>query len=181
MKISHPMFAGLAVATLGLTACQQAAAPPANDTASTETSASGANANGVVREEVVPVTPPAPAAIQTQPGPDGIQFALLKAAVTGDILTVTVNCTSEKNEWAYLKFDEISVIDDATSQRIGVLKDNAGAWMGSPLSGSKDRIGVSCSPNGVIWAKFPAPPATSPTVSINFPGVAPFDGVTVAR
>lgn len=180
MRVSRPRFAALAATALGLAACQQDAAPPANETAATETAAPAANSNGVVRDEVVPVTPPAPTAIQTQPGTDGIQFALLKAAVTGDILTVTVNCTSEKNKWAYLKFDEISVIDDTTSQRIGVLKDNAGAWMGSPLSG-KDRIGVNCSPNGVIWAKFPAPPATSPTVSINLPGVAPFDGVTVAR
>ncbi|WP_332818768.1 hypothetical protein [Sphingopyxis sp.] len=180
MTISRAMLAGLTATALGLTACQQAASPPANEKAATETAAPGASGSGVVRDEVVPEAPPAPTAIQTQPGPDGIQFALLKAAVTGDILTVTVNCTSEKNQWAYLKFDEISIIDDTTSQRIGVLKDNAGAWMGSPLNG-KDRIGLNCSPNGVIWAKFPAPPATSPTVSINLPGVAPFDGVTVAR
>ncbi|NIJ36506.1 hypothetical protein FHR22_001155 [Sphingopyxis panaciterrae] len=180
MIISRSLLAGLAVTALGLTACQQDAAPAADETAATGTAASGERSNGVVREEVVPAAPPALPAIQTQPGPDGIQFALLKAAVTGDILTVTVNCTSEKSKWAYLKLDEISVIDDTTSQRIGVLKDNGGAWMGSPLNG-KDRIGLNCSPNGVIWAKFPAPPASSPTVSINFPGVAPFDGVTVAR
>ncbi|WP_447762216.1 hypothetical protein [Sphingopyxis panaciterrae] len=180
MTISRSMLAGLAVATFGLAACQQDAAPPADQAAAPETAAPGTSGNGVVRDEIVPEAPPAPTAIQTQPGSDGTQFALLKAAVTGDILTVTVNCTSEKNKWAYMNFDEISVIDDTTSQRIGVLKDNAGAWMGSPLSG-KDRIGLNCSPNGVIWVKFPAPPATSPTVSINLPGVAPFDGVTVAR
>jgi hypothetical protein len=34
---------------------------------------------------------------------------------------------------------------------------------------------------GIFWVKFPAPPATSKTVSLNLPKTAPFDGVPVTR
>ncbi len=78
------------------------------------------------------------------------------------------------------------MIDDATSQRIGVLKDNEGNAMVSNLNRSSspenDNMMVDCtSKPGVMWAKFSAPPATSPTVSISLPGVAPFDGIPVQR
>lgn len=180
MNISRVALALAAASGMTLSACQQASAPTADEKLAGEASAPAATGNGVMREEAVPAATSSPAAIQSQPGPEGITFDLLKVAVTGDILTVTVNCKAEKNAWAYMKFEEISVIDDTTSQRIGVLKDNAGAWMGSPLAG-KDRIGLKCSPNGILWVKFPAPPAGSKTVSINLPGVAPFDGVPVTR
>ena len=124
---------------------------------------------------------PAQAAIQSQPGPDGSQVDLLKVAVTGDILTVTARCSSdERINSASMKIADISVIDDATAQRISVLKDNAGNWLVSRPTGSNMMISCETKP-GVFWAKFPAPPATSKTVSINFPETAPFDGVPVTR
>jgi len=139
---------------------------------------------GVTRDMVAaPAAPPAPvqAAIQSQPGPGGSQVDLLKVAVTGDILTVTLRCSSdERINTESFKVTDISVIDDATSQRIGVLKDNAGNWMASNVSGSSMMVGCESKP-GVLWAKFPAPPPTSQTVSITLPQVAPFDGVPVTR
>lgn len=154
-----------------------------------------AESGGVTREamkseepEGPPVTPmPAATVIQSQPGPDGSQVDLLSVKVTGDILTVTLRCSSqEKHNRESLRVNQISVIDDATSQRIGVLKDNEGGAMVSNLSRSSnsdyDTMGVDCtSKPGVMWAKFAAPPATSKTVSINFPNIAPFDGIAVQR
>lgn len=150
---------------------------------------------GVTREAVKtgepegpPVTPmPAATVIQSQPGPDGSQVDLLSVKVTGDILTVTLRCSSaEKHNRESLRVNQISVIDDTTSQRIGVLRDNEGGAMVSNLSRSShsdyDTMGVDCtSKPGVMWAKFAAPPATSKTVSINFPNIAPFDGIAVQR
>ena len=161
---------------LGLSACN------ARDTADT----AEAEPTGVTREEVAPAAPPVtpmPAAtvIQSQPGPEGSQVDLLKVAVTGDILTVTLRCSSAAQfKSRSLDIRQISVIDDATSQRIGVLKDDSGNWMASNSKG--DFMSADCTKEpGVIWAKFPAPPATSKTVSINLPEVAPFDGVPVTR
>jgi hypothetical protein len=157
------------------------------DTAQGQNSASREpTPSGVTREEVPPPEPAAaPMApqtvIQSQPGPDGSQLDLVKVAVTGDILTVTLRCSSDQRiNTESFKLDDIGVVDDATAQRIGVLKDNNGNWLASNPSGNSIQVGCEAKP-GVLWAKFPAPPATSKTVSITLPEVAPFDGVPVTR
>ncbi len=135
-------------------------------------------------ETAPPAAPPAPAAlavIQTQPGPGGAQVALNKVAVTGDVLTVQLTYTGEGGTHS-IDLDQISVIDDATSQQLGILKDNQGKWLAAPIGSSADRASINLyeSP-AILWFKLPAPPATSRTVSINIPEVAPFDGVPVTR
>lgn len=149
-------------------------------------------AQGVVRTETPVADAPAPRApdvvvIQSQPGPEGAQVDLLKVAVTGDILTVTLRCSSDRNvNSENFKIANISVVEDATSQRLSVLRDNAGTAMVSDFNRGSTRdtdlLSAHCTTRpGIIWAKFPAPAATSPTVSINFPGVATFDGIPVTR
>jgi len=168
-------------ALVALAACQQspasneAAAAPAPDTAP-----------GVAREEVqpspTPVAAPVAAAIQTQPGPKGNSVALNRVAVTGDILTVSMTVSGSTDCCVHVRVEDVSVIDDATSQRISVLKDNSGKWMAAPLeSDSRSVTPDSYQSPSVLWFKFPAPPATSRTVSITVPGVAPFDAVPVTR
>lgn len=148
-----------------------------------------AGATGVAREAVPAPTPsatPAPtpvAAIQTQPGPNNYQVALNRVAVTGDVLTVALTYSGGKC-CTYPKLDEVSVIDDATAQRLSVLKDNSGKWMASPMDFRGDRLAIGLGGNDSprqVWFKFPAPPATSKTVSIALPEVAPFDAVPVTR
>ena len=181
------MFTLAGAAALALAACTAREKPTQDGTADTP-------AGGVTRQEAKaepdtpPVTPmPAATVIQSQPGPDGSQVDLLSVKVTGDILTVAMRCSSpERYNRESIRVAQISVIDDATSQRIGVLKDNEGNAMVSNLvrssSPDNDNMMVDCtSKPGVMWAKFPAPPATSTTVSINLPGVAPFDGIPVQR
>lgn len=173
----------IAFAAFPLAACDGPKGPATPEPGATFNASPGAVVN---REEVKPaeppVTPMAPVTvIQSQPGPDGSQVDLLKVAVTGDVLTVTLRCTGpEKYNSKSMALDKISVIDDATAQRIGVLKDNDGKWLASNVSGNY--LGTACEAKpSIFWAKFPAPPATSKTVSINFPEIAPFDGVPVTR
>ena len=183
----------LAVPLLTLAACNapegasgNATAPEAAATGSADADAGSADAGGVTREVAEPEAPaftPMAAAtpIQTQAGPDGSQLDLLTVKVTGDILTVTVRCSSaDKVNTESINLEGVSVIDDATAQRIGVLKDNDGKWLASAVSGNSSMVSCEQKP-GVFWAKFPAPPATSKTVSINLPAAAPFDGVPVTR
>ncbi len=164
-----------ATAALALAACTTR---DENNTADTDAT--------VVREEVAAPTPsptpaPAAAAIQTQPGPEGNSVALNKVAVTGDILTVTTTF-SGGTCCVHLPVAQVSVIDDATSQRISVLKDNAGQFMAAPLETDERSVSpADYDKPSVVWFKFPAPPATSTTVSIAIPGVAPFDAVPVTR
>ena len=129
-------------------------------------------------------TSPAAAVIQTQPGPDGLSVDLNKVAVIGEVLTVqvTVRGGADGTASLFMDNDQISVIDDTTAQRYSLLKDSTGTVMASPV-GKDGRIGgfVSAGKSKVFWFKFPAPPATSPTVSINLPNVGPFDGAPVTR
>lgn len=174
--------------TLAVAGCGDGAST--NDAAAPETASveEAPGEGGVTRTEVAaPAPPPAPtpppAAIQVQPGDRNAQVALQRVQVVGDVMTVQMTYTgADSFGFAVMPIEEISVIDDATSQRLGVLKDNAGKALASPLNsdGTNIRINVQPTPT-VVWAKFPAPPATSPTVSINFPTVAPFDGVPVQR
>lgn len=172
---------GLAIPLLA--ACQVAddKAQTSNNADATET-ATAEPPTPVVVEQVQPA--PALPVIATQPGPDGVNVDLNKVAVTGDVLTVqaTVKAGVDDGVSLYMSNDEISVIDDATAQRYSLLKDNSGKVLASPVSGDR-RIGdyVSRGKTKVFWFKFPAPPATSKTVSINLPNVAPFDGVAVTR
>lgn len=159
---------------------------PADQSANTEAARPEPVTTGVTRDEVAaapaPVATAAPAAIQTQPGPKGAQVSLNKVAVTGDIMTVALSY-SGGDCCAYTPVDKVSAIDDATSQRLGVLKDNAGNWMAAPLfsNNSEIRVDKSTDSPAQVWFKFPAPPATSKTVSITIPDVAPFDAVPVVR
>lgn len=178
------MRSALMLAPLLLVACDVRDDAATNDTAAPATESAG----GVTRKTVEPSPSPAAfqpvqtAVIQSQPGPRGARVDLTRVAVTGDVLTVQVGISSPEGHSVTMDLDEVSVVDDATSQRYGVLKDGSGQWMASPMSGT-DMVSeyVSEGTTEVFWFKFPAPPAGSPTVSINLPGVGPFDGVPVTR
>lgn len=175
------VLTGLAACTLlAVVACGK----PAGD-ATTSAPPSATGQGTVARTESLPSEKPAPpppqAVIQTEQGPKGAQVALNKVKVTGDVMTVQLTYTGGPGV-PQVKLSDVSLIDDTTAQRIGVLKDNDGKWLASPLSGNGDSLSINLfeSP-AIVWFKFPAPPATSKTVSINIPDVVPFDGVPVTR
>ena len=178
------------VALVLLASCGQAGPNENSDAATgdaTPIAVDPASTTGsVVRDTAQPASAPAPVAppIQTQQGPDGVRVDLTRAAVTGDILTVQLAYIAPGDESFsdYFPAEEVSVIDDATSQRYGILKDQSGAWLAAPLFVTKNiRPSAQKGETAIVWMKFPAPPATSPTVSVNIPKVGPFDGVPVSR
>ena len=176
-------------AALALAAC--GAEPEPTGTEAVDAAAEAAAAQAQPSPLAAAPTPEAPAAppvaaIQTNAGPDGTQVSLTRARVTGNVLTVELSYRPPGNatEHVYLDVEEVSVIDDTTSQRYGVLRDGSNQWMAAPLqSTGGDRLHTPLRDGrpAIVWFKFPAPPATSPTVSINVPNVGPFDGVTVQR
>lgn len=175
-------WAALGAAAVALAACSVKEEPEAQPTAAAEQTGGA----GVTREEVPAPTPTASpmqlAAIQTQPGPKGNTVALNRASVTGDILTVSMTFTGSGDCCVHIPVDDVSIIDDATSQRSSVLKDNNGKWMASPLGNGGKNVDVSeYRGTSQVWFKFPAPPATSRTISVAIPGAAPFDAVPVTR
>lgn len=175
----------LFVAAILLASCTQPT-PPA-ETANTPAATSPAPE---ATNPTIAQSAPAPASTSTpiasQPGPQGSQWDLTKAAVTGNLLTVQflVKPAADKNLFFIdQKIEDVSVVDDATSQRYSILKDDTGKPMASPVAptGRVLRLEIDRGSQAVVWFKFPAPPASSATVSINIPDVGPFDGVTVQR
>lgn len=175
-----PVLLGLMMPALA--ACGQGQAEKAEDAAPPPAVAAPETAPSPT-VAASPAPPPA-AALRSSPGPRGSTVDLTRVQVTGSILTVELRYTPPPGEavsqW-FFNISDVSVIDDATSQRYGVLQDEEKKWMAAPLSGG--RIGVSTGRDkpAIIWFKFPAPPADSATISLNMPDVSPFDGVPVQR
>jgi hypothetical protein len=154
---------------------------------------------GVVRQTPAPQSSATPARAQTLPsgnaviatrlGPRGLEVDLMRAGVTGDTLAVELHCRNPGKSTVVIKFpiEQVSVIDDATSRRYGVLKDQAGQylaapmidWAGRPIQSIYSKIGFRS--DSVMWFKFPAPPPQAQTVSINIPTIAPFDNIRIQR
>jgi hypothetical protein len=172
--------------------------PNAPNTGGAVTSASqGTQSEGVVRQTptaqsfAAPSPPSRFTVIATRPGSGGLEVDLTSAAVTGDVLTValryrTVTDSYNDTEVSF-PIDQVSINDDATSRRYGVLKDQSGQYMAAPLSG-ENSIKFTVKNGGnfkgsyeVAWFKFPAPPAQAQTISINVPKAAPFDNVRIQR
>jgi hypothetical protein len=127
--------------------------------------------------------------IATRPGSGGLEVDLTSVAITGDILTVSLRFRPNSNQDFSMNLtipiEQVSITDDATSRRYGVLKDQSGQYMASPLSGENVYFTVN-SPKlysgtfEVAWFKFPVPPQGQ-TISINVPKVAPFDNIRIQR
>ena len=154
--------------------------------------------SGVARQAMAPAAPPATSSppsitpIQSQPGPEGRYVDLLRANVVGDVLNVTLTYRaapadgpSGKRFHSSTSFNlnEVSAVDDATSQRLSVLKDNSGQWMAAPLNANTaDTVTIKGGREDVqAWLKFPAPSAGAKTVTINIPGAASFDAAPITR
>ncbi|GAB3830532.1 hypothetical protein [Hymenobacter jeollabukensis] len=192
----HKHLIALAAAALSLAACSQD--KPADTATTTETSTTTTTAPaepaappadaGVARTEAAtPAPAPAPAALATQPGPKSTQVALTKARVVGDILSVELQYslppTAETSATVYEDIDQVNYIDDATSRKYEVLKDQQGKYMASPLSYNDKQFHADVRKTGVaiVTLKFPAPPATSQTISLSIPEAGSFDAVAVQR
>jgi hypothetical protein len=157
----------------------------------------GGEAGGAVRQTPTPQSFAPPSlpnrftVIATRPGSGGLEVDLTGVAVTGDLLTValryrTVTDSYNDTEVSF-PIDQVSITDDATSRRYGVLKDQSDHYMAAPMSG-EDSIKFIVKNGGnfkgsyeVAWFKFPAPPAPAQTISINIPKVAPFDNIRIQR
>src|SRR5262245_58609825 len=68
--------------------------------------------------------------IATRPGSGGLEVDLTSVAVTGDILTVSLRFRPNSNQDFSMNLnipiEQVSITDDATSRRYGVLKDQSG-------------------------------------------------------
>lgn len=196
----HKHLIVLAAAALSLASCSQD--KPADTATTTETSTTTTTTPaeqpapppadaGVERTEAAQPAPAAATttALATQPGPRGSQVALTKARVVGDILSVELQYMLPPSSdvsgsvSVYEDIDQVNYVDDATSRKYEVLKDQQGKFMASPLSYNDKQFKADVRKNvpALVSFKFPAPPATSQTISLSIPEAGSFDGVAVQR
>ncbi|MDO4226390.1 phosphoribosylglycinamide synthetase [Neisseria sp.] len=198
----------LAVCTLtalaGLAACQKEETPAApaqqvQQQAPTQAepaaqapqqAAAPTSGESLIREPVAAQSQPTQA-IQTKTiGNDTIH--LTKAKVVGQILNVEFVAVPPKapdGKYDYFagsshKLANFDYIDETTSKKVTLLQDENGKYMADPINNTDHkeiRIPGSTKHPLTISLKFPAPPATSPTITIDFPGVGSFDSVPVSR
>lgn len=199
MRVSKSALVVLSALAL-LTACQkepeptpppqaQEQAPNPNPAPPAPTPAPASNPS-LIREPAAPQQQqdPAAQAIQSKPFGQGT-LALTKAKVVGQILNVEFMYIPPKNENGSYKFTnehsgkitDFAYVDEATSKRISLLQDESGKYMTDPAAGVSNTIGLTGNSPKIIALKFPAPPETSPTITIDFPGAGSFDSVPVSR
>ena len=199
MRVSQSALVVLSALAL-LTACQketeptpppqpQEQAPNPNPAPPAPTPTPASNPS-LIREPAAPQQQqdPAAQAIQSKPFGQGT-LALTKVKVVGQILNVEFMYIPPKNERGDYKFTnehsgkitDFAYVDEATSKRISLLQDESGKYMTDPAAGVSNTIGLTGNSPKIIALKFPAPPETSTTITIDFPGAGSFDSVPVGR
>ena len=126
-------------------------------------------------------TPMTDKVMQTQRGPDGMKVNLIKADVTGKLLTVEIQYVYTKRKGGdysastSYQIKDVSYIDTATSKIYGVVKEKSGSWMAAPLN-DKEKVHfyLSSGNSKTVWFMFPAPSPETNLISLNVPGVGPF-------
>ena len=200
MRVSKSALVVLSALAL-LTACQkepeptpppqaQEQAPNPNPAPPAPTPTPASNPS-LIREQAAPQQQPDPAAqaIQSKPFGDGGTLALTKVKVVGQILNVEFMFIPAKNENGGYKYTiartgkvaDFAYIDESASKRISLLQDESGKYMTDPAAGVSNTIGLTGNSPKIIALKFPAPPETSATITIDFPGAGSFDSVPVGR
>jgi hypothetical protein len=152
-------------------------------------------------------TPAAPAARQTgdstaQSAPQGGAAAGSTAAIAsqetnwpgvtadvtefrrkGNTLTAKVRLRNQgsKEVEPQIHFNETYVMDAAAGKKYEVLKDEKDAYIASLRSGWKDQWSQRIAPgeSQSIWMKFPAPPPDVKSVTLQVPGMAPFEDLSI--
>lgn len=148
-----------------------------------------ASGESLIREPVAAQSQPVQA-IQTKTFGE-FTIHLTKTKVVGQILNVEFIAVPPKDangeykgvSGGYFPLKDFHYIDETTSKKVTLLQDESGKYMANPLSGVTEDLrleGHRRSPQA-LTLKFPAPPATSPTITIDFPKIGSFDSVPVSR
>ena len=80
-----------------------------------------------------------------------------------------------------IKYEEAYLMDAGAGKKYSVLKDENGSYIAALRQGWKDRWydKVAAGQEMVVWAKFPAPPVEVKAVTLQLPGVPPFDDLAI--
>ena len=187
-------------------ACRPDAEPPAATTAG-ETAAPGdaatapasaPSAGAAGEPSTAPASTPAPSAAPAASGGAAPATAALASQETnwqgvvaeitefrrkGNTLTVRLRLRNQATEpiQTEMRWDETYLMDAAGGKKYQVLQDETGSHIASLNPGWKERWYDKVPPGQsfTVWAKFPAPPAEVKTMTLQIPGVPPFEDLPI--
>ncbi len=132
-----------------------------------------------------PATPAAPSgtslASQETNWP-GVTAEVTEFRRKGNTLTAKVRLTNKGAKvLPEIIWKEVSLLDTAGGKKYEVLKDEKGGYIASNKQGWDDRWSdwIDANQSQIVWMKFPAPPATVKTISLQLPKMPPFDDLTI--
>jgi len=182
----------LVALALVLFGCSKAPEQTSSTTAApSETAPAAAPASPMPQPAPVPTSPTSAAAPQPVAGAIATQETNWKgvsAAVTefrrkGNTLTAKVHLVNHGSESSRpeIKFDEVYLIDTGAGKKFNVLKDEKSAYIASLRSGWGDRWYDDLKPGEsyLLWMKFPAPPAETKAITLQLPGMSPFEDLNI--
>jgi hypothetical protein len=101
----------------------------------------------------------------------------------GSTLTARVVLKNQGSDKAQpeIHYDEVYVMDLGAGKKYEVLKDEKGTYIAALRSGWSDRWYQELPPGGTytLWMKFPAPPPDVKTVTLQVPGMPPFEDLPI--
>lgn len=182
---------------LALAACR----PTADETGPAPAASPEPAASEPAAPSSMPAAEPAPTATPTAAGTAGTagmagtvlasqetNWKGIVAEVTefrrkGNTLTAKVRLRNQGSEKVQCEviYKEVYLMDLAAGKKYQVLQDEKGGYIAGLRSGWNDRWYGELGPGEsyTLWAKFPAPPAEVRSVTLQVPGVPPFEDLAI--
>jgi hypothetical protein len=192
--MNRRIFIALFAVALLAAACGRREEPAA----ATETTPAATGEAATATEAAPPATEAPAGSVGTGAAPAGAAAATLASQETnwsgisadvtefrrkGNTLTAKVVLRNHSSADAQpeIKYDEVYLMDLAAGKKYEVLKDENGAYIAALRSNWKDRWYESLKPGQAftLWMKFPAPPADVKSVTLQVPGMAPFEDLPI--
>jgi hypothetical protein len=127
--------------------------------------------------------PPAGALATQETNWSGVSADVTEFRRKGNTLTAKVRLTNRGSAEAKVEviYKDVYLIDTNGGKKYEVLKDEKGVYIGDLRSGWNDRWYGDLAPGAshLVWMKFPAPPAEVKTITLQVPGVQPFEDLTI--
>lgn len=200
----HHRLVAVAVILLLAAACDRSAeetpapapqAAPAGEASAGAPAETGADDPTAEPPAAAPAPGPAPPAAGAAPPPAGAVLAAqetnwpgIVAEVTefrrkGSTLTARVRFNNQGTDAAEpnVIYGEVYVMDLAAGRKYEVLRDEQGRYIAALRSGWNDRWYQKIEPGNsmTIWMKLPAPPTEVREVTLQVPGVPPFEDLAI--
>jgi hypothetical protein len=165
------------------TAAPAATPPPAQTQTAPPPAAAPAGAGSTATGTAAAAAPAAASLASQETNWPGISADVTEFKRKGNTLTAKVVLRNHAGADAEpdINYKEVYLMDLAAGKKYEVLKDEKGAYIAALRSGWNDRWYQKIEPGQsfTIWMKFPAPPADVKSVTLQLPGMPPFEDLAI--